>query len=171
MSPKVYRLSNDQLGLLVKLWCCADYQTGKLPSDMADMEFYCRVPNLLARINELIDSGFIDIGVEGGFVIHDWHDHQRKSDRDLSTIRSRKHRERKRRNASCNEDATRCATENASSFLPSSSFHPTNLSVLGEDVSPIHEVGNLNKGNVTRTHTRTGTHTHPRSRSDDGGVA
>ncbi|MHB9879112.1 hypothetical protein ACSMXM_05560 [Pacificimonas sp. ICDLI1SI03] len=95
-NPKVMKLSDKDFRLWVRMLSIASENDGKLPGD-DDLKLLLsmRLDHLKGGLDRLIRGGLIDL-LDGGYVPHDWNEHQYKSD--TSTERVKRHR--KKRNVS-----------------------------------------------------------------------
>lgn len=110
--PKVQCLPPDLFRVWVNLLCVASKNDGALP-DAAALAFLLRLSASEAQkaIDALTGAGLLD-ATENGFEPHNWSERQFKSD--VSTERSKQHRQRKRNVApepDCNVAATPSETE------------------------------------------------------------
>lgn len=101
-NPKVAQLSDAHFRLWVELLCMASEYDGRIPHEESLKALLRRrLDHLKAGLSALLKAGLID-ALEDGYTPHDWDKRQYKSD--LSTERSRKHREK------CNVAETVSAT-------------------------------------------------------------
>jgi hypothetical protein len=101
-NSKVAQLSDANFRLWVELLCVASENDGRIPHDEAlKTVLRRRLDHLQGGLRALLKAGLID-ALTVGYAPHDWDKRQYKSD--VSTERSRKHREK------CNVAATVNAT-------------------------------------------------------------
>ena len=100
-NPKLQRLPGEHFKAWFNLCCLASKSDGRLP-DVVDIAFALRIPEKRATslIEALKNAGLID-DVDGSLSMHDWDEHQYKSD--SSAERVRRYRE-KSRNAESNAE-------------------------------------------------------------------